>query len=139
VAGPNFFGKEVGEVAFAVVGAVATGLMGLTPDAPRQTIGTLPRLSDSLKWAKLAHVPVMHNEITVEHRGKHESTLTNSAGPTLRWKASFPAPESGQHTHILVDGVRTPASVEPKANGQLVISTVIAVDPGRSKAARYLA
>jgi hypothetical protein len=138
-AGPDFFGKDVGEVAFAVIGAVATGLMGLTPDASKSTIETLPRLSQSLKWAKLVHVPVMRNEITVEHRGTHESTLTNSAGPALQWKVSFPVPESGQHAHIVVDGVATPATLERRVNRQPVISTVVRVGPGQSRAARYLA
>ena len=139
IAGPNFFGKDAGEVAFAVVGAVSTGLMGLAPDASKSTIETLPRLSESLKWAKLVHVPVMRNEITIEHRGTHESTLTNSAGPALQWKVSFPAVESGKPPHIAVDGVATPASRERRANSQPVVSTVVSVGPGQSRSARYLA
>jgi hypothetical protein len=138
IAGPNFFGKDAGEVAFAVVGAVATGLMGLAPDASKSTIETLPRLSASLKWAKLVRVPVMRNEITIEHRGTHESSLTNSAGPALKWKVSFPAVESGQSAHIAVDGVATPALLERRANRQPVVSTVVPVGPGQSRAARYL-
>ena len=139
IAGPNFFGKDAGEVAFAVVGAVATGLMGLAPDASKATIETLPRLSESLKWAKLAHLPVMRNEITIEHRGTHESTLTNSAGPALQWKVSFPALDSGRPAHIAVDGVPTPASLEHRANRRPVVSAVFPVGPGQSRAARYLA
>jgi hypothetical protein len=139
IAGPNFFGKDAGEVAFAVVGAVAAGLMGLTPDASKSTIETLPRLSESLKWAKLVHVPVMRNEITIERRGTHESTLTNSAGPTLQWKVSFPALDSGRPAHIAVDGVPTPASLERRANRQPVVSAVVSVGPGQNRSARYLA
>ena len=59
IAGDSFFGKDQGEVAFAVIGAVATGLMGITPDGPKSTVETLPRLGEALKWAKLAHVPVL--------------------------------------------------------------------------------
>jgi hypothetical protein len=139
IAGPNFFGRDAGEVAFAVVGAVATGLMGLTPDASKSTIETLPRLSESLKWAKLVHVPVMRNEIAIEHRGTHESTLTNSAGPALEWKVSFPALDSAQPAHIAVDGVPTQASLERRANRQPVVSTVVQVGPGQVRSARYLA
>jgi hypothetical protein len=56
-------------VAFAVIGAVATGLMGLTPNAPQSTVATMPRLGEALKWAKLTRVPVLRNEIALEHRG----------------------------------------------------------------------
>ena len=139
IAGPDFFGKDVGEVAFAVVGAVATGLMGVAPDASKSTIATLPRLPESLKWAKLTRVPVMRNEIAVEHRGTHESTLTNSAGPELQWKVSFPVPEGGQRSHIVVDGVATPGVMERQGSRLVVISAVVSVGPGQSRAARYLA
>ncbi len=138
IARPDFFGKDVGEVAFAVVGAIATGLMGLIPDASKSTIETFPRLSETLKWARLSHVPVMRNEIAVEHRGMHESTLTNSAGPTLQWKVSFPAAEAGKASRIAVDGVPAQASLQPRANGQAVSSTVVSVGPGQSRTAQYL-
>src|SRR5205823_2739328 len=78
IAGENFFGKDEGEPAFAAIGAVASGLMGLTPDARRSTVESFPRLGEALKWAKLLHVPVLRNEIAIEHRGGRESTLTNS-------------------------------------------------------------
>jgi hypothetical protein len=135
IAGPNFFGKDQGEVPFAVVGAVATGLMGLQPDAPKSSIQTFPRLTDSLKWAKLVRVPVLRNEITVEHRGTHETTLANTSGPSLEWKVSFPIPEGGQQSQIVIDGAPVRASIERRS----VLSATVPVAPGQSRSARYLA
>jgi hypothetical protein len=138
IAGDNFFGRDQGEVAFAVIGSVATGLMGLAPDARKSTIETLPRLSSPLKWAKLTKVPVLRNEIAIEHHGVHESTLTNSAGPALQWKVSLPAPESGQPSRIEVDGVSVPALLERLPYRQPIISVVVPVAPGQTRSAKYL-
>ena len=52
-----------------MIGTIATGLMGLAPDAQSSTVETLPRLSVAAKWAKVARVPLLRNEITIEHRG----------------------------------------------------------------------
>jgi len=45
-----------------VIGTIATGLMGLAPDAQSSTVETLPRLGDSVRWAKLTRVPLLRNE-----------------------------------------------------------------------------
>ena len=137
IAGDSFFGKDQGEVAFAVIGAVATGLMGLTPDGPKSTVETLPRLAEALKWAKLAHVPVLRNEIVIEHRGIRESTFTNSAGPAIQWKIAFPLTAPVSSPSIVVDGVPTAAAIEWRPDRQPVVSTVVPVAPGKSRTASY--
>jgi hypothetical protein len=138
IAGESFFGKDQGEVAFAVIGAVATGLMGLNPDAPKTTVETLPRLGEALKWAKLLHVPVLRNEISIEHRGIRESILTNSAGPAIQWKVAFPTKESSQSHSIVVDGVPAAATREWRPDGRPVIYTVVSVAPGQTRTASCL-
>jgi hypothetical protein len=110
--------------------------MGLTPNAPQSTVETMPRLGEGLQWAKLAHVPVLRNEIAIEHRRLRESTLTNSTGPALQWKAAFPARESGP-AEIVVDGVTMPAVVERRPYRQPVVSVVVPVASGQSRAAKY--
>jgi hypothetical protein len=137
IAGDSFFGKDQGEVAFAVIGAVATGLMGIAPDGPKSTVETLPRLAEALKWAKLAHVPVLRNEIVIEHRGIRESTFTNSAGPALQWKIAFPLTAPVSSPSIVVDGVPTAAAIEWRPDRRPVISTVVPVPPGKSRTASY--
>jgi hypothetical protein len=139
IADPEFFGQHVSETAFAVVGAVATGLMGIAPDAPNSKLETLPCLPESLPWARLSRVPALKNEITVAHRGLVETTFTNSAGPLIEWKAAFPVPQSGRDARILVDGVPAAVSFEQRANRQTVIAAVVPVEPGKTRTAKYSA
>ena len=113
--------------------------MGLTPDAPKSTVETLPRLGEALKWAKLTRVPLLRNEIAIEHRGIRESTFTNSAGPAFQWKIAFTASEPAQHPQIVVDGVAMPASLQRRPHRQPVVSIVVPVAPEQSRTAKYLA
>lgn len=136
-AGPSFFGKDKGEVAFAVVGAIATGLAGLMPDAAHSTLASLPRLSNALEWVKLSRVPVLKNEVTIEHRGLRESILTNESGPGLLWKVSFPAPEVVDRPRIVVDGTALAASLQPRGSRPPVVSAMVPVAPGQSRSAQY--
>ncbi|HTS31287.1 MAG TPA: hypothetical protein VMH81_35685 [Bryobacteraceae bacterium] len=77
------------ETAFAAIGSIGAGLMGIEPDAPRSTIGTLPRLPKNLEWVRLANLPVAANQISVEHRGNAETRFTNQAGDAIVWKAAI--------------------------------------------------
>ena len=137
--GDTFFGKDEGEPAFAVIGSVGSGLMGLAPNAPTATVESFPRLGEALKWAKLSRVPVLRNEIAIEHRGIRESTLTNSAGPALQWKVSFPASDSKPTSQIVVDGVPMPTTLERRPYLRPVISAVVRVSPGQTRSAKYVA
>jgi hypothetical protein len=139
IADPEFFGQHVSETAFAVVGAVTTGLMGVAPDAQNSKLETLPCLPESLQWARLLRVPVLKNEITVAHRGLVETTFTNDAGPLVQWKAAFLVPQSGRDIRILVDGVPAAVSFEQRANRQTVIAAVVPVKPGATRTAKYSA
>jgi hypothetical protein len=142
--GPNFRGRGMPEVAFAAVGAVATGLMGISPNAPRHLIETLPALPKDLEWVGLNRVPVLKNEIDVRHAGTKETTITNRKGPVFYWKASFPiatAPQassqvpSNQNREILLDGAGTPATIEQRPNLS-VISITVPVQPGQTVTAK---
>jgi hypothetical protein len=134
--GPNFRGRGMPEVAFAVVGAVATGLMGLSPNAPRHLLETLPALPRGLEWARLNQVPVLQNEVDVRHAGTKETAITNRKGPAFYWKASFPMPTAFQAAatetpEILLDGAHMRASVEQRPNVS-VISITVPVQPGQT-------
>ena len=136
VGNPEFFGHEkAAEVSFAVIGAVAIGLMGISPNLPALTIETRPRLTSALSWARLSHMPLGQNVVTVEHRGARETTLTNHSGVTLHWKATFDDlhPGSGR---VLVDGVPAVAMPDVDAHRQVVISAMVPIRPGQTRTAR---
>ena len=128
---PAFPASDTSEPAFAAIGAVAMGLMGLAPDATIRRIETASRLNGETEWAKLSRVPVMGNEIAVEHRGLRQTTLANHSGPALQWKASFAANGTAR---ILVDGAAVPAL---ERNG--IVSAVVTVGPEQARTARLVA
>jgi len=129
---PNFRGRGMPEIVFSVVGAVATGMAGISPDARNHLVETLPRLPKAVEWLKLSHVPVLQNEVALQHRGL-ESSFTNQAGPRLQWKASFPIDSTLAAPQILVDGVSTPVTVERR-----VASVLVSVGPGQTRTARCI-
>ena len=128
---PKLARREYPEVSFAAVGAVANGLMGISIDAPAQTVETLAHLTRETPWARLRHVPVMQNEIAVEHRALEETKLTNEDGPAILWKACFP----GHPVQLQVDGKRAESIEGRGANGQIYNCTVVTVKSGRSHVA----
>ncbi len=133
---PAFLNRGKPEIVFAVVGAVASGMMGVSPDAPHQTLETLPRLPKQIQWVKLTHVPVLRNEITVQHRGVTETAITNEAGPDFVWKVSFPNPSSSRNARILVDGVPVPTTSGEQLNHQAIVQALVPVKTGTTRIAR---
>jgi hypothetical protein len=131
IADPGFSGYGLTETAFAVVGAVASGLMGVAPDAPRQTIETLPRLTAQTAWARMSSLPFFLNNLSIEHRGPSQTTVVNQAGPDLQWKASFATSDPAR---ILVDGVAVPVTLEQRPEGK-ILSALIPLSAGHSRTA----
>lgn len=113
--------REYPEVSYAVVGAIATGLMGLEVDG---AVMTLPRLTAATEWAELDHVPVRANELNIRHDGVAKTTFTNSKGPSLRWRACFP----GSYSALLVDHETVAAR-----RGQKISCTTIDVGSGDTR------
>ena len=136
---PNFRGRGMPEIVFAVVGATATGLMGLSPDARQNTVQTFPRLPKTIAWVKLNRVPVLQNQIAVRHQGTAETTFTNQAGPSLQWKASFPLPPGDALPVLLLDGKPIQGTVEERQNRQRVISVLVPVGRGETRTVSFLA
>ncbi len=130
---PNFRGRGMPEIVFAVVGAAATGLAGISPDARQHTVETLSRLPKTVEWVKLVRVPVLENEVTVQHRGVTETTFTNQAGPPIQWKASFPLQPADAQPQLLLDGKPVPANVEQGVNRQSIVSVLVPVGPGQTR------
>ena len=127
----DFASRGMPEMVYAAIGTVATGLAGISADAPAGSIATLPRLPKALEWIQLSRVPVLRNEIALRHRGLAETALTNQAGPPFRWRARFPA--DGKAGRITIDGVPVPTEAEGK-----FVSAAVSVSTGQTRTARYL-
>lgn len=132
---PNFRSRGMPEVVFAVVGATAGGLLGISPDAPNSSFRTLPALPKAVEWVKLAHLPVLENEVTVYHRGLTETSITNEGGPAFQWEAAFPIAAVAGSPSIMVDNKPVAARIGQGVNHQMLIAARIDVKPGQTKTA----
>ena len=120
--------REYPEVPFALIGAFATGTMGIGPDAASRTVVTRSRLTAATDWAELVGVPVFGNAVDIRHDGKRRSTFTNRSGPALTWRASF----DGKWPDLTVDGRPTKASQGPDEAGRDTSWVAVNVPPGRT-------
>jgi len=93
--------REYPEVPFAVVGAIATGLMGIEPDARTRTVATRSRLTVGTEWAELRNVPVFDNAIDIRHDGRRGTSVAVRSGGSLVWKAVV----DGRWKELTVNGV----------------------------------
>lgn len=131
--------REYPEVSFAVVGAMVTGVFGvsvdpvtpgrehaLLPIAGLPQVFTLSQLTRATQWAELAHLPVRDNDITLRHDGQTVSVLTNNRGPALIWRAAFP----GRITSLLVNGTPRKAAHQQLTLGRVVSVVRVVVAPG---------
>ncbi|MEI8094410.1 MAG: hypothetical protein WCG80_09375 [Spirochaetales bacterium] len=116
---PGLGRREYPEVGFSVVGAVASGLMGVQPVAYQRTVRTLAQLPTGLHRAALDHLPVFDGEIQLEHTqspGGSKSCLTNLVGTDLRWQAGF----WGENLEVLCDGRKLETTAERRWDGRAV-------------------
>jgi hypothetical protein len=104
--------REYPEVSYSVIGAIVTGLMGVTLqtsspleagphwDYVEVVLKTLPGLAPQTPWAELRNLPIGRNEVTVRQEGVRATVLSNQSGPSLIWQPTFPLPA----TTLLVNG-----------------------------------
>jgi hypothetical protein len=118
--------RDYPEASFAVIGAIASGLFGLRPDARGPALATRPSLTAGTDWAEIKNVPVLGNVVNVRQRGAVETTLENAAGPEIAWKAVVP----GRWAELLVDGAARPAETGPDDNRRDVSWVLVRVAPG---------
>jgi hypothetical protein len=120
--------REYPEVPFAVVGAVATGLMGVGPDARTRTVETRSALTAATPWAALKGLPVFDAMVDIRHDGRTRTSLTVRAGGPVVWKAVF----DGSLDILEVDGAARTASHGPDEAGRPVSWVTVEVAAGRS-------
>ena len=133
--------REYPEVSYSVVGAVVTGLMGISvdpvmpgreavllDDSANQFVMTLPQLTSKTAWAELRHLPVRANDLTIRHDGVTATVLTNNRGPAVVWRAAYP----GRLDALVVNGVRVKATRLILPPGREVSFARVVVAPGTS-------
>jgi hypothetical protein len=132
--------REYPEVSYSVIGATVTGLMGIrvepAPPALAEREGmfvdrvlrTLPALGPQTAWAALSNLPVRANIISVRHEGNRRTVLTNQAGPSLIWQATF----DGSFNTLLVNGKPMDAQKEKGYLGRELSLVRVPVGAGDS-------
>jgi len=125
---PGKFRREYPEVPFAVIGAMATGLMGITPDARTRTVETRSGLTDATAWAELRSVPVFDQVIDVRHDGRRRTSLTIRSGGDLIWKAVF----EGVREELEIDGAAHRASRGADEAGRPISWVTVKMTAGRT-------
>jgi hypothetical protein len=118
------------EVSFALVGAVATGLMGIVPGTGDEALRTLPQLPDGTPWAELSDVSVGGAAVDVRHEGNGRSILTNRSSGPIRWTAAF----YGAYDRLNADGVPMPADPGADDAGRPISSVTLEVPVGAASA-----
>jgi hypothetical protein len=119
--------REYPEVPFAVIGAVATGLMGVRPDAASGLIETRSNLTAATPWVELKGLPVFDGLVDVRHDGRLRTTLQVRSGRAFVWQAVF----EGVWDEIEVDGVARAADRAEDAAGRPVSRLKIEMSPGK--------
>jgi hypothetical protein len=124
---------EYPEVSFTAVEFIATGMMGVEPDAPHRKIATLGRLTEEVGWVQLDHIPVGAYDVLVKHENSNRTTTVrnNTGGVTLTWEARFP----GSFETLAVDGVPQPAK-RKTINGVNVSCVEVPLRGGEQKTVR---
>jgi hypothetical protein len=125
---PDLQRREYPENPFTVVGTTVRYLAGIQPLASEGMVETLPALPDRMETLTLEHVPVLSNQIRVDHDGRRGTILRNERGPRLRWRAAF----AGSHENLVLNGRLVPAIVRTNERGEP--ETYITVDVPRGRA-----
>ena len=121
--------REYPEVSFAIIDAIATGLMGIEVQPAKgpnaATILTISRLLQEAESATISGVSVQGGTIDVAHEGRKQTRFCNHSDKHLRWQAEF----SGSVEQLLVDGNPTRAVVERGPHSEETSSVVVDVAP----------
>ena len=120
--------REYPEVSYAVIGALARGLMGIEPDARDGSVATLSRLPGVVSWAEIKNVPLLGTVIAVKHIGRTRTEFRNLGPADVTWKACFPE----GYDAIVADGKAQKAEHEKNEAGAFLSFVRLKVEPGRA-------
>ncbi|NQT58527.1 MAG: hypothetical protein HQ557_06050 [Bacteroidetes bacterium] len=125
---PDLKRREYPEVSFSVIGSIASGMFGVSPDAGSREIATLPQLPEDTERAELHNIPVFDQSISVIHIGNRESLITNHSDSVLTWRACF----KGLHAKAEIDGTTQALTYDTTAHPFEVSMVRITVQPGQT-------
>jgi hypothetical protein len=138
---PDRARREYPEVSFAVVGAIVSGLIGVSvgPVAPGREaallayatnahVMTLAQLTTKTAWAELRHLRARANDPTIRHEGLRSTDVTNNRGPAIVWQAAF----AKAFDELLVSGASVKATRLTVPDGRVVNITRVVVAPGET-------
>lgn len=126
LATPGHCRQEYPEVSYSEIGAIATGVMGVSIVPGRETtVETLPGLTAKTVWAELRNLPIGRGVVAIRHEGIHQTAFTNIRGPALLWRAAFP----GIHQKLVVNEKEMEAHTE-KQSGLAVSWVQVPVGAG---------
>jgi hypothetical protein len=127
--------REYPEVSYSIVGAIVTGLMGISPGSlvkqpgyghfGAQFLATQSGLGN-VGWVELRNLPVWQNKVTVRHEGGRKTAFTNQEGPSLIWEPAF----KGVFQNLVVNGRPVKARVEHRTLGREFSLVDVPVAPG---------
>jgi len=120
------------EVSFTIISAIATGMMGISPDAPENKVTTLPRLPEGdpteVSSVDMDHIKIGSHDIGVTHRNNNYSSVTHNSGQgKLTWEAQF----AGDYDWFMVNGTKRNTS-KKYVNGTKVSYVTIELNPGQT-------
>ncbi len=118
------------EVSFTVISSIATGMMGLEPEAAENKISTLGRLTPDIGWTQLDHIPFAGKDLLVKHEDDNNSTTVklNSGTSELNWEARF----AGSFPTLYIDGIPQSAS-QKTINGTVVSYVNVLLSQGQQR------
>lgn len=120
------------EVSFTIISAIATGMMGIQPDAAANMVTTIPRLpsgnNSEVAMVDLNNIPLGTHNLEVKHEGNVRTTLTHNSGTeSLTWEAQFP----GTYGVLNINGAPVPANTK-LVNGTTVSYVTVPVTIGQT-------
>jgi len=116
------------EVSFAVIGALATGLMGIAPLDDALGISTISRISTENDFVELSGFEHHDRLLSLRHEGRDTSTLTLHGSENLLWRASF----QGKHQVLWVRGRSLRATIKQDLAGDFYSYADIQIYPQES-------
>ena len=129
---PGLPRREYPENPYTAVGTIVRHLAGINPIASEAVLETRPRLTSAVSWVHIEHVPLLNNQIAVQHRGLAETRLENQSGPAIQWRVVLP----GLHHNLEVDGVAVGAASRYTDWGEPESYIVVEVGPGQKRTVR---
>ena len=114
------------EVSYVLIRNIVVDLMGIIPDAGRNSLRTLSHLPEEIETLGIENIRMGNSRISVRHEGRHTSILEYKQGESmLTWHAAFP----GNHAQVVVNGENKACS-QRNENGLEVSFCFFEMKPG---------